>query len=112
MKKLIFFITIAICLSVIENFIASIYQLLYKKDVLIQVQNELQKEEQENKRLKDQLNRVKNPQFVEEQARDKLFLTKPGESVILIPSFQASDSGKTVKKEEKPNWQQWWDLFF
>lgn len=114
MKKVIFFIAIAILVTIISNFAVSIYQLWQKKDLITRAQDQLNREKMRNVKLKGQLQHVRSQYFIEEQARDKLFLVKPGENTIVIPSslLQASPSGTVVKKEEKPNWLLWRELFF
>lgn len=64
--------------------------------------------------LKNRLTRVKSQDFVEEEARNKLFMVKPGESTIIIPTATIHNAviTKAVKKIEKPNWEQWKELFF
>lgn len=111
MKKIISLIVIIFLLTVIGNLIFSISNLWSKKDLLIQTKQRLAKEQQEHVKLQVQWQQVNTPSFIEEQARDKLFLSKPGEAVVLLPI--ASPSGqKVVDQENKPVWQQWWELFF
>jgi hypothetical protein len=79
-----------------------------------QAQSELEKEKKENQTLKKKLAESKKTQFVEEEARNKLFLAKPGEGVLVIPSqyLHASSSGVKKIADTRPNWQKWWDTFF
>lgn len=113
MKRILFVIFIVISFVIIYNFSSSIYRLLSKKDVLIQAQNELKKTQNENTDLKKQLARVKNPEFVEEQARDRLFLVKPGENSVVIPQnlLPTPISSKKLVLA-KPNWQKWLGIFW
>src|SRR6266568_1350853 len=85
MKKIAFILTIIIAFYIITNFIVSIYYQLQKKDILVQARLQLQQAKNENTRLKTELNQIQNPQFIEDQARNKLFLVKPGESPIILP---------------------------
>lgn len=81
--------------------------------MLTEAQLQLVQEQKQNKALKQQLTKVKSPQFFEQEARDKLLLVKPGEADVLIDQslLQASSSaGKKVSP--KPYWQQWIELFF
>lgn len=82
----------------------------HKKDLLVSTQKKLDAVQKENQKLKITLSQVQNPAFVEEEARDKLFLAKPGESSILIPS--PTPLPQNLQEIAKPNWQQWWDSFF
>ncbi len=116
MKKIIFFGVIIVSLFIINNMIHSIYSMWQKQDLLTKAQKELEREKNTNLKLKQQLVYIKTPQFVEEEARNKLFLVKPGEQVIVIPSGyikeNASESSTLSSKEEKSNWEKWWELFF
>lgn len=110
LKKIAFFITIAVCLLVINGLIHSTYDLWRKQDLLVKAKQDLAKQKQENQELKAQLSYVQSDEFLETEARDKLFLVKPGESDVIIPKELV------MKKEEKkviilPAWQQWINLF-
>ena len=113
MKKLLFFVGILIALFIIYGLVQSIISLSQKSSVIEQARLELQKEEEKNKDLKRQLTKVKDPSFVEQEARNKLFLVKPNEQVVLIPSpsptpIPESERQKTL---QKPNWQEWYEYF-
>lgn len=114
MKRIIFTGIVILLVVVIFNLGKSIFSLWQKKDVLITTQHKLDQLQKDNKRLKQQYAQVQSPQFVEEQARDKLFLVKPGEQTIVISSsmFGSSEVSKPSSSSQQPNWQQWWDLFF
>jgi cell division protein FtsB len=114
MKRAFFIVVVITCVFIINNLIHSIYSLWQKQDVLVQAKADLQKEQRENTSLNQQLHAVKNPQFVEEQARDKLLLVKPGEDLVVVPTELIARNQPVVVKKVllKPNWQQWWDLFF
>lgn len=109
-KKVAFFITIIICLVIINGLVRSIYDLWNKQDVVVRARHELDREKQKNDELKIQLGFVKSNEFVEEEARNKLFLVKPGESDVIIP--ESLIKKKEVKKVVViPAWQQWLNLF-
>ena len=111
-KKIIFFAAIIVCLVVINNLARSIYDLWNKQDLIVNANNDLKKEKEENLKLKQEFVRVKNTNFIEEEARDKLFLVKPGESGVILPSNIGEDSKKEiVVKDESPNWQKWVNRF-
>ena len=74
------------------------------------LEKELSTEQQKNKFLKERLSYVKTDRFVEEEAREKLGLTKPGEKIIILTKKRGEiDQQQT---EDKSNWQKWWNLFF
>ncbi len=70
-----------------------------------------------NQKLSLQLSQVRSQEFIEQQARDKLNLAKPQETVVVVPpdlvSRVATYSGViSGQKEEEPNWKKWVKLFF
>ncbi len=110
-KKAVFIVIVIVLLVIINNLLHSIYDIWSKQDLLIQAQKELSNEETKNQKLKAGLSYAQTPQFVEQEARNKLFLIKPGEQDVLVPSV----SGNQVQKQDKaeiPNWQKWLNLFF
>ncbi len=112
MKKIIFIIVLVTSLVIIGNLIGSIYTLWHKQDLLTQAQKELQQERNENKSLKKQLQIVNSQSFLEEEARNKLFLVKSGEQEVLINQELLTPTQPPVKQETRSNWQQWVSLFF
>ena len=114
MKKLLFFIILAISIFVINNLIRSIFTLWQKYDLVTLAQKELSTQKQENQRLKSQLSHVKSKEFIEEQARNKLFWVMPGEQEVLIPEdlIKRSSTPSAKEKNDAPNWEKWLALFF
>ena len=112
-KKIVFFIIVISSLFIINSLIHSIYSLWQKQSLVVSARQEFEKEKTKNQKLTDDLAQVKKPQFVEEEARDKLFLAKPGEKIIVIPStyLEASPSVSLAPRDTRPNWEKWWDLF-
>ena len=110
MKKIIFIITVIIFLIIINDLLHSIYDVWQKKDFVTKAEKELSYQKQENQKLKSELSYSQTSEFIEKQARDKLFMVKKGEQRVLVPK----DSGEAVgkQKESLPNWKQWWNLFF
>lgn len=112
MKKIIFLVIFIFLVTIIVNLIYSITTLWSKKDIMTQTQQKLVKEQQQNKTLQAQWKKVNTQSFIEEQARDKLFLAQPGDSVVLFPTATASGSTKVQEGTNLPVWEQWWKLFF
>jgi cell division protein FtsB len=111
MKKAAFVFIVLVLLFIINGLAHSIYDLWHKQDLLTSAQMELSQQKMENQKLKGDLSYVKNQSFIEAQARNKLFLVKPGEQEVLI----SPDLGQTQAKQQAqnaPNWQQWLNLFF
>lgn len=111
MKKILFFACTGISLIIIVNLITSIYTLWHKQDLVTQAQLQLQKEKKENSDLKKQLQEVSAPGFVEEEARNKLFMVKQGEGEILLSHTSSSSAKKLSLQDTRPYWQQWLTVF-
>lgn len=96
---------------IINDLARSMYDVWRKKDFITQAQKELGFQKQENQRLKSALSYVQTQEFIEKEARNKLFMVKGGEQKVLIPQDQES-SEESQKKSNEPNWKKWWNLFF
>lgn len=114
MKKILFFFGILIALFIINGLIQSIYNLSQKGSVVERAKQELIAQEEKNKKLKKELAQVKDPEFIEKEARNKLFLIKPGEQMVLIPSPSVAPMPEYTNeaKVKKSNFQMWYDYFF
>lgn len=110
MKKILFTTTVIVLLLIINNLVHSILEVWQKKDFVSEAEKELSFQKQENQKLKSELSYSKTSEFIEKEARDKLFMVKKGEQRVLI-----SKGGEELSEQEKtniPNWKQWWNLFF
>jgi cell division protein FtsB len=110
-KKIVYIAIVIILLVVINNLSHSIYDLWHKQDLLTAAQKQLDLEKTKNKKLKAELSYVQSQAFIEEQARDKLFMSKPGEHDVLIPKNLLRSEKAAPKPDLRPNWQKWVDLF-
>lgn len=70
--------------------------------------------ELKNKQLKKKLTQIQSPQFIEEQARNKLGLSKSGETIVIIPEDKLKQVlGATQSAQVRlPNWLGWFKVFF
>lgn len=112
MKKILFFSILILSVIIITNLITSIYTLWHKQDLLVKAQQQLQQEKNEHLKLQQELTVVSKPSFVEEEARNKLFMTKAGEQEVLIAQATQNEEQKEVVVDRRPYWQQWLGLFF
>lgn len=112
---MLFIIVIIASVFIINNLVRSIYTLWQKQHLLGKAQKELLEEKKRNETLKKQIKVVESKEFVEKEARDKLFLAKPGESQIILPQSKTATSeasSKASSSSTEPNWKQWWNIFF
>lgn len=112
MKRILFLFSVIFLVVLIINLFFSVITLWSKKDVLTQARLTLAQKQQKHEELVRDLAKVQDPSFVEEQARNKLFLGKPGESLVIFPSSTPSAIPVAGGTNWKPAWQQWWELFF
>lgn len=86
-------------------------------DVLIEkTKVRLEKIDQENQKLTEQLQMTESEEFVEKQMRNKLGLAKEGEIIIVLPEPEiVKKLAPTLPQDEevklKLNWQKWLELF-
>jgi cell division protein FtsB len=112
MKKAAFILLVLIFLFIINGLLHSIYDLWHKQDLLISAQKNLERAKMQNQKLKGELSYAQTPQFIEEQAHDKLFLVKPGEQEVLISQTLKNKNQPQKQVQNIPNWQKWLQLFF
>lgn len=108
-KTILFIIVVIVCIIIINVLARSIYDTWRKKDLVVKAKANLAQEKEENRKLKLQLSMVNEPNFVEKEARDKLFLVKPGESGVIVPEDLVNEKKEKVVKIT-PNYQQWINL--
>ncbi|MDD3531729.1 MAG: septum formation initiator family protein [Candidatus Shapirobacteria bacterium] len=65
-----------------------------------------------NEQLRAQLDYVKTEQFLEQEARNSLGLTKDETVLILPEDIFGIEKVTADSKDWLPPWRQWWELFF
>ena len=67
---------------------------------------------EKNKELEKELEDRKSKKFVEEEARNKLGLSKPGETIFVVGIESKELAGKSERVDENlNNWQHWVEIF-
>ncbi len=76
---------------------------------------EVNKLQETNRNLREELTDVQKKDYVEKVARDKLNLSKPGETVVLITDQTLNQVIESQRPKyaipQPPNWQRWLRLF-
>lgn len=70
--------------------------------------------EAQNRKLQAQLKAVSSQEFIETQARNKLDLAKPGETIVIIPEDKLKAVMGVASASAKPrlvNWLGWLKVF-
>ena len=115
LKKLIYGIIIIVVLVIAYSLVVQITQAIKSGERLSQATDAVYQLQGKNKELKKKLSEIQSPQFIEQQARDKLGLSKKGETVVIIPDqtikmlLGASSSAQIIRF---PNPLGWWKVFF
>ena len=83
---------------------------------VMDLEQEISDLESKNKDFKIFVSYLESDQFVEEQARLKLGLKKPGEEVIVLKEDLTASSSQTNlannDNQNIPNYLKWWNYFF
>ncbi|MBI5045307.1 MAG: septum formation initiator family protein [Candidatus Levybacteria bacterium] len=114
MKRILYVIIFIFSLFIINNLLRSIYNLWQKNDLISDAVSQLNKEKREYEKLSDQLDRVKKIDFVEEEARNKLFLVKPGERMVILGDVkkEGNRTGSESKQYSFHPWGEWIQFLF
>jgi cell division protein FtsB len=112
MKKAVYIIVVIVLILMINGLLHSIYDIWHKQDLVTSAQKQLDREKLLNQKLKGELSYAQTPQFLEEQAHNKLFLIKPGEQEVLISPDLKNKNQAQKQNNNTPNWQKWFQLLF
>lgn len=103
--------------SLIISLSKDLTRLLGTRERVTRERAEISRLEEEQRSLVEQLQQVMSEAFVEREARDKLFLGRPGEVVLLFPEGEGEsqegatkDEGETEERE-LANWEKWARVF-
>ncbi|MDP1722270.1 MAG: septum formation initiator family protein [Candidatus Gottesmanbacteria bacterium] len=113
--RVIRIIIIVVSAFMIVNLSRSIWDLWRRRDILGERQAVLRRVEAEHARLQKELDYAQSPEFIEQEARNRLGLGKEGETVVLLPKSQITNPNDQTNEEKEeiiPNWKRWWRLFF
>lgn len=93
-----------------RNITVSIISSFKRAQLVEELREELSSKKQEQAYLSQKLVVAKGQEFVEDQARTKLGLIKPGETIVIDEKIEAKKP--TVIGLTVPVWFKWWKLFF
>lgn len=117
-NRVVYGVLLIIGIYLVVSLSRSILLFWSKQDVLKKAEQKVALDMKKNQELSEQLAQVRSQEFVEEQARNKLNLARPNETVVVVPKDlvgQIATYSGQIKGENKPgipNWKQWWNLFF
>jgi cell division protein FtsB len=110
-KTVLLLLIIVILLVVIKNIVGSIISLRQNSHIVTSLKQQEEAAKQKREFLKQQLYYANTSQFIENEAREKLGMVKPGEHIVLSPPSATAES-KIMVIDNTPNWKKWWSLFF
>ena len=100
---------ISVCLIVIVSLVGSFGDLGKADRRIREARDEFSGLKKEEQKLLRRKREVDSPAFVEQEARNRLGLAKPGETVVILPDNLKTGS-KAAEKDTIPNWEKWWRL--
>ena len=113
-RKIIIILIILGILLAAYSLIGQIIGAFKSSDRLSDAVDKVYNLEVKNKELKGKLAQIKSPEFIEQQARDKLGLSKQGETVIIIPEQKLKEilGASQSAQIRLANWLGWLKVFF
>jgi cell division protein FtsB len=114
-QKLIYSLLVLLFVFLVYHFGTQIFDSLSAEKRLEQELDRVADLQRKNEQFKQKLTQVNTVEFVEQQARNKMNLSRPDETVIIIPQQQLQTiiSMNTESEDTRmPNWQGWLKLFF
>ena len=114
-KRIVLLIALLVVLFIVYKLLLQIMDALKSGERLSTQAQKVFNLENKNKELKKRLSEVKSPQFIEEQARNKLGLGKPGETIVIIPDKKIKEvlgASESAKEARLPNWLGWLKVFW
>lgn len=106
-KTIIVIVGLCLIISLSKNII----KLLQAGQPLRDLKQEIASLKKEQEELIQKKKYYSSDEFIEKQARDVLNMAKPGETIVILPD-SLDYKGEEARKENKPNWEKWLEVFF
>jgi cell division protein FtsB len=112
------FLTFLVAVYLIFLLGRAVYQNYLVRERIANIEESIEALKAQNKRLENLIAYYQTETFRELEARSKLGLKKPGETVVALPenSDEEAPSGpspvRTQGEFEKPNYIKWWEYLF
>lgn len=109
-KKGLAFLILVVLIFLIRALTLSIISIYNRSQILKDLKAQEAQGKKDQAYLSQKLYLAKTDAFVEEEARQKLGLVRPGEQIVVDQRI----GSEKPKSESRvlPNWQKWWNLFF
>src|SRR3990172_956603 len=109
MRKLITFVLIGILLLLNLDFIRGSYQSFQKLSEINKEQSKVKDLQVKNSNLKRELQERDSTYFIEQEARNRLGYSRPGETNIIVESSEIRQASQEKQTKQKSNLQSWLD---
>ncbi|HMA59887.1 MAG TPA: septum formation initiator family protein [Halanaerobiales bacterium] len=104
-KKAMVYLLIIVIVVFAFKLMMNIRKVNQMEDRLNSLQQQVQNQIEENKELKEEIERVRSPEYVEKVAREELGLVKPGE-ILLIPVEEEQDNNQEENTQQQNSEEQ------
>jgi cell division protein FtsB len=97
----------------IVSLVRGVYQTFQSHERISQLQARKVALEVKHEELNKEMKEVTSPLYMEKVARDELHMSKPGETVVIVPDdrrIEAVNSQAAPEEKVKTNWQKWWEV--
>lgn len=113
-KKILNWLIVGFGILMIIGFSRDILRLLKADDRIDEAKERLAVLQSDNQDLKQKEEYFQSEEFVEQEARNRLNMSREGETVVLLPpNLSELVQGEIAEPPpELPNWKKWWELFF
>jgi len=113
-KRLLRIIIIFLGVILIGKFTKDLRRLLSATQQIKKAEERVAKLEEQRKQLSEKYQYYQTPEFIEEEARNKLNMAKPGETIVILPNNlnELLNHRQKFQENSLPNWRKWWKLFF
>ncbi|HKZ34300.1 MAG TPA: septum formation initiator family protein [Patescibacteria group bacterium] len=108
-KRLISILFLFIGIFLLGNLAQGIFDAWRGRERIQKMKQDLQEIAKENETLQQEVQYYQSEEFVEKEAREKLNLVKPGETVIIVPeeALRKEESERIKQSLAEPVWRQW-----
>jgi len=108
-KRLISILFLLIGIFLLGNLAQGIFDAWRGRERIQKMRQDLQEIARENETLQQEIQYYQSDEFVEKEAREKLNLVRPGETVIIVPeeALKKEESERIKQTRAEPVWSQW-----
>jgi len=111
-RNFLLFLVFMVSILLIVNGVKRLLTFRTTAQRIQEAEMDLERVGKENQELKSELEYKRSKEFIEAEIRNKLGLSKEGESIIILPKDENPKSAIPNPKSEISNWHKWWKLFF